>query len=100
MTHIPGNAEDERYPALGWQAFAAQRMVQRLANITECGLALRLRFYRAPRYKPLHNERRAETPRAVAPRRNGESKIAQQHISEFPTPEVSRQQIVMVAILL
>ncbi|CAN0333454.1 unnamed protein product, partial [Hapterophycus canaliculatus] len=29
VTHIPGNAEDERYPALGWQAFAAQRMVQR-----------------------------------------------------------------------
>ncbi|CAM9478652.1 unnamed protein product [Pylaiella littoralis] len=29
VTHIPGNAEDERFPALGWQAFAAQRMVQR-----------------------------------------------------------------------
>jgi len=29
VTHIPGNAEDERYPALGWQVFAAQRMVQR-----------------------------------------------------------------------
>lgn len=32
VTHIPGNAEDERYPALGWQAFAAQRMVQRWGN--------------------------------------------------------------------
>ncbi|CAN0333577.1 unnamed protein product, partial [Discosporangium mesarthrocarpum] len=29
VVHVPGNGEDDRYPALGWQSFAGERMIQR-----------------------------------------------------------------------